>query len=177
MGRFSLAGVLGFVAVFAIGLAALVNATTVWAGVAFTLTIGTLLASVLAVILRGWRRGGWLGFALFGWGYFLLGNLSSLGLAPNSWLLPDAAAEWAFSKANPMPVPPASFSTNVPGSVPMTPEASAYFLAQEVYNGRSANATNIGRWLSVLLIAEVGAILGVLLARGRRAGEPPSPPA
>jgi hypothetical protein len=171
MGRISIAGMLGFVAVFAIGFAALVNATAVWVGVAFTLTIGVLLASVLAAILRGWRRGGWLGFALFGWGYLLLGNVSALGLVVYASTLPDVASEWVFSKSNSRPVPPAAFLNNVAGSRPMTPEDFAYYLANDAYNNRSGNATIIGRWLSVLLFAEVGAILGVLLARGRRVGE------
>ena len=173
MGRISIAGVLGSVAVFAIGLAALVNATTAWAGVAFTLTIGVLLASVLATILRGWRRGGWLGLALLGWGYFFIGHVSALGLADYSRMLPDTAADWIFSKANLEPVPPPSFD----GMSPKTPEERAYFAARNVYNERSANATNIGRWFSVLLFAEVGAVLGVLLARGRRANDAAPPPA
>ena len=175
MGRISIAGVLGSVAVFAIGLAALVNATSVWSGVAFTLTIGLLLASVLATILRGWRRGGWFGFALFGWGYFLIVYTSAFGLASQAWLLPDSATEWIFSKSNPTPIPPAELSTYVPGSQSPTPEASAYFFAANAHDERAANATNIGRWLSVLLFAEVGAILGVLLARGRRANDAASP--
>ena len=117
MGRTSVAGLLGFVAVFAIGLAAMVNATSVWAGVVFTLMVGLLLASVLAVILPGGRRGGWLGFALFGWGYFLVGNVPALGLASDCWLLPDAVADWIFLKSNPQPVPPTSlrlFGTAAP---------------------------------------------------------------
>ena len=177
MGRISIAGVLGSVAVFAIGLAALVNATTAWAGVAFTLTVGVLFASVLATILRGWRRGGWLGLALFGWGYFLLGNLSSPGPITSTWLLPDAASEWIFSKANPPPIPPTSSSTNVSGSRPMIPQDTNYYIALERHNHRAMYATNIGRWLSVLLFAGVGAILGVLLARGRRANDAAPPPA
>ena len=60
----------------------MVNATFIWAGVVFTLTIGVLLASVLALILRGWRGGGWLGFALFGWGFLIFGILSLSCLTP-----------------------------------------------------------------------------------------------
>jgi hypothetical protein len=172
MRRISVAGLLGFVAVFAIGLAALVNATAVWTGVVFTLMVGLLLTSVLAAILRGWRRGGWLGFALFGWGFFLLGNISGLGLAPSTWLLPDLAAQWIFSTSNTEPLAPAIWHTyDSDGHARETPEYRDYLVATNLRNERSSNATLIGRWLSVLLLAEIGAILGVLLARGRRAGE------
>ena len=179
MGRISIAAVLGFVAVFAIGLAALVNATSVWAGVSFTLTVGVLFSSVLATILRGWRRGGWLGFALFGWGYFLLGYTSVFGVASDFWLLPDAATEWIFARSNRAPVLPPSFSTAAQGSRPLTPEDSAYYAAARDYNDRFAIAGRIGRWLSVLLFAGVGAFLGILLGQGRRqvdaASTPPYP--
>jgi hypothetical protein len=177
MGRISIAGVLGFVAIFAIGLAALVNATSAWAGLVFILTIGLLLTSVLGLILRGWRRGGWLGFALFGWGYFLIGHIAALGLAEYSWTLPDTAADWIFSKANVEPVPPPSMATGTPGSTQSSPEDLAYFGARAVYNERSNHALVIGRWLSVLLFAEVGAVIGLILGRGRRQDDAPSNPA
>jgi hypothetical protein len=176
MGRISIAGILAAVAVFAIGLAALVNATETWLGVAYLLMIGVLLASVLATVLRGWRRGGWLGFALFGWGLFLLGYQSGPG-PDRRWILADGASDWVFSRSNPSPIPPATFATSAQGSSPMTPEDSAYYAANSLYNERSGNATMIGRSLSVLAFGGLGAILGVLLARGRRADEPAPPPA
>jgi hypothetical protein len=180
MGRTSVAGLLGFVAVFAIGLAALVNATDVWVGVAFTLMFGLLLASVLALILPGGRRGGWLGFALFGWASFLVGSIPALGLDSNSCLLPDAVAEWIFERSNPKPVPPPNWSPALTsfgglggmapqGSPPMTQEGYAYIAATNDRDSRSSNARNIGRWLAVLLFAGAGASFSVLLARWRRA--------
>jgi hypothetical protein len=168
MARISIAGLLGFVAVFAIGLAALVKASSVWAGFVFTLTIGFGFGGVLGIILRGWRRGGWLGFVLFGWGYYLIGNISVLGLEENAWLLPDAASEWIFSTSN---SPPVLLGKIYGVTGQPTPEGSAFLTVQAVYFERSRAATMIGRWLWVLLFAEVGSVLGVLLGRGRTTSE------
>ena len=175
MGRISIAGLLGFVVVVAFGLAALVGATNGWVGATFTLTTGLLFASLLGVILRGWRGGGWLGFAVFGWGYFLLANIPVLGLYQYQRMLPDIAAEWVFLKSNPRPtLPPPRLVS--PNSMP-TPAESAYFAAENIHNERFANAGLIAYWLSRVAFAGAGAVLGVFLARGRRAVEAvPAPP-
>jgi hypothetical protein len=81
--RFSIAGLMGVVLVAAIGLAALRNPTELWDGVMFLLTCGVLMLSVVGVVCR--REGGrawWLGFALFGWGYFTLAFWSPHELLP-----------------------------------------------------------------------------------------------
>jgi hypothetical protein len=157
MRRISIAGVLGVVAVFAVGLAALIQATNVWLGAMFALTIGLLMASVLATFLRGWRSGVWLGFALFGWGYLLVGNVTGLNLGSHAWLLSDAVAGWVFSTSNPAPVEPPILA--------YTPEYETYRMALLDYKARDTNALMIGRWLWLLLIAYAGAILGAVLAR------------
>ncbi len=174
MGRISIAGLLGFVAVFAFGLAALVGASNAWVGATFTLSVGLLLTSVLVVILRGRGNGGWPGFALFAWGYFFFGYVAAV----DAWLVPDAVTGWVFSKSNSPPIPPAWMATATPGSRAMTPEDSAYYVASEEYNKRSTNAGRIGRWLAVLVFGGAGAVIGVVLALGRQPVEaPPVPPA
>ena len=71
--RFSIARLMGIVLVSAVGLAAWHNADEPWAGVMLLLTWGILcLAIVGAVYCKGARRAWWLGFAIFGWGYFAL---------------------------------------------------------------------------------------------------------
>jgi hypothetical protein len=71
--RFSLANLLGIVAVIALGLTGLSSATTFWTSAAATVTLGLLLAALLgAVLLRGADRAFWLGFALFGGTYLVL---------------------------------------------------------------------------------------------------------
>ncbi len=165
MGQISIAGLLGFVAVFALGLAALISATEFWVGAIFLLTIGLLLASAVAVVFRGRRAVGWVGAAVFGWGYFLLGNISGLGHA-TQMQISDAATGWIFKQSNSYPV-------HLGGLTPK--EEMAYFQERDRYNERSANAGHIGYWLSVLLAAEIGALLAGFLARDRRSGAA-SPP-
>lgn len=195
MGRISIAGLLGVVAFFAIGLAALIHPSDVWAGVIFTIVIGTLLASILGMLLRGWRRGGWLGFAIFGWGYLLLGSVSGLGMMAQGRLLTDSAANWVFEKSHPFPepesppidpslppIPPSGVSpfeidppAPAPGtsSAPSTPTDPVMLYApwhayRIFWNGsarRRENAKLIGYLLSIPLFAGFGAILGAFLAR------------
>jgi len=71
--RFSIAGLMGVVLIVAIGLAALRNASDIWAGVIFLVTCGVLALSIVGMICRQeGERAWWLGFALFGWGYVAL---------------------------------------------------------------------------------------------------------
>ena len=180
MGRISIAGILGLVAALAFGLAAMVVASDAWLGAIFTLTFGGLFVSVLGVLFRGWRGGGWLGFALFGWGYFLL---ATLGFAEYQNFLPKVAVEWIFAKANPYPAPPPPPSPLPvpslvqPGDPPMIPQDTTYqeavYQAAVTKHGeRASNAERIGYWLSVQVFALAGAFIGVLFAR-RRPGDPP----
>jgi hypothetical protein len=59
------------IALAAFFLAALRAGSSAWFHGAYTLTFGMLLAAVLAARYRG---AFWFGFAVFGWGYFLVGH-------------------------------------------------------------------------------------------------------
>lgn len=73
MRRFSIVGMMGFVFVCSVCLAALRNANELWAGMLFLLTFTMLGISILGIIyLKGEDRAWWLGFFLFGGGYTLL---------------------------------------------------------------------------------------------------------
>ena len=68
--RFSIAGLMGVVLVAAIGLAALRSQSQIWAGVLLLSTLAAFcVALVGAFCRRGAARGGWIGFAVFGWSY------------------------------------------------------------------------------------------------------------
>src|SRR5690349_20530648 len=70
MRRFSLSGLIGVIALLAMGLAALRNPSPLLAGVVLQATYLTLVIASLAAVLR--RGGGmWAGFAVFAWAYFL----------------------------------------------------------------------------------------------------------
>jgi hypothetical protein len=70
--RVSIASTMAFVVCIAVGFAALRNASRVWAGIVFLLTLGMLCTAVVgACSRRGRARPPWLGFAVFGWAYAL----------------------------------------------------------------------------------------------------------
>src|SRR5262245_46171736 len=74
--RISLAGLMALVLFVAVGIAALRNSSEMWAGVMLLATLGMLASSILGIVYRtDGRRAWWLGFALFGWGYFALAYL------------------------------------------------------------------------------------------------------
>ena len=92
--RFPIAGLMLAVLVVAVALAALRTASETWAGVMFLITCGVLCLAIVGVVCRdGPKRAWWLGFALFGWGYLLLAQWSTVNL-PTMALL-DAIARAA----------------------------------------------------------------------------------
>jgi hypothetical protein len=73
MRRFSIRTLMSAIVVSAIGLAALRNASDLWAGIMLLVALAAVGVAVLgAIILRGRDRCWWLGFALFGGGYLAL---------------------------------------------------------------------------------------------------------
>ena len=78
--RTTILGLMGLVLLMALGFAALRSASLLWASAMFTTAVIVLSASVLGVFAnRGPSRLPWLGFATFGWIYFLM----------TFWLWPD----------------------------------------------------------------------------------------
>jgi hypothetical protein len=71
--RFSIASLVGTVAICAVGLACLMFASTPWAGMLLSVTLAALTLALLGVLYRrGERRASWAGFALCGWTYMTL---------------------------------------------------------------------------------------------------------
>jgi hypothetical protein len=71
--RFTLAALMAAVALIAVGVAALRSPTAIWASLVILLVLGAICGATVGAILRcGPDRGAWLGFAVFGWAYFLL---------------------------------------------------------------------------------------------------------
>ncbi len=73
MRRFSVRTLMVLIVGAAAGLAALRDASEIWAGIMLTLVLSILGTAIFgAIYKRGRRRADWLGFAVFGWGYFML---------------------------------------------------------------------------------------------------------
>jgi hypothetical protein len=71
--RSSLLALFGFVTVVAVGCAALVNPTDIWAIAVVTSTVAILTFGVLAAIFGfGETRAFWSGFSIVGWGHIVL---------------------------------------------------------------------------------------------------------
>jgi hypothetical protein len=80
--RFSIAALMGVVLLAAIGFAALRNPSENWAGVVLLATLAALgIAMVGALCRSGATRGGFLGFAIFGWIY-MIAAFHPLGIWP-----------------------------------------------------------------------------------------------
>ena len=69
--RLTVAALIGLVAFCAASFAALRTSSPYWASAMVSLTVLALLGSVVACVW-GRHRVGWSGFAIFGWGYFIL---------------------------------------------------------------------------------------------------------
>ena len=73
MRRFSIAALMVVVLVSAVAVAALLNASDLWAGSVLLLTLGMLGFALLGIRQRREaKRAFWEGFAIFGWGYLVL---------------------------------------------------------------------------------------------------------
>lgn len=71
--RFSIASVMGGIVFIAVSVTALKDPSIFWNSLFFTVTGGTLVLSILCTAFqRGPRRAYWVGFAVLGWGHFLL---------------------------------------------------------------------------------------------------------
>jgi hypothetical protein len=72
MRRISIRTLMALVLVSAIGLAALRNASELWAGMMLLLALAAVGVAILGVaLMRGRERAWWLGFAVFGGGYLV----------------------------------------------------------------------------------------------------------
>jgi hypothetical protein len=115
MRRFSIRNLMGFVLAIAVAFAALRNADDYWAGGLLSSTALFIGIATLGAILTADRpRAGWLGFAVFGGGYFALAFLglseSNLTRLPTAWLLTYVHQRVA---------PPQTFAYTITGPAPV----------------------------------------------------------
>jgi hypothetical protein len=154
--RISLAGMLGVVAVIAIGLASLVSATVFWTSAASTVTLAVLLGALVGtMLLRGPERAYAVGFATFGWAYLLLVNWSWIG-AQFGHDLTGGLGDLAESLFPTEPEPPSA----APGRAPTT--ASLTWMEHSLQrNIKIGNFVQIFRLTMTLLFALLGGFVAL----------------
>ena len=111
--RMSIAALMTVVLVLAVGFAALRSGSEGWSLVVFNLTLLLLFAAIPGAIYRRDRdRAGWVGFALFGWGYWIL----SFGPGFRTEIRPQLATtpllDYLYPQIAPIPPPGAVFDEN-----------------------------------------------------------------
>ncbi len=154
--RFSIAALMGIVVVCAVGIAALRYASELWENILFTLTLGLLAFALLgAIYRRGPRRAFWVGFALIGWGYLLLG----FGPWCAEQVRPHLITTWLVDRLYPSIAPSEVIGVDFDFKVATSSTPSQKGLSPHVYllatNSREP-FQRIGQCLWALLLAFVG---------------------
>jgi hypothetical protein len=187
--RFSIASLLVAVLTFGLAFAALREPTDAWDSAMLGLSLLLLLgATIFAVHRTGNRRAYWLGFALFGWTYLVLSQISAIeprlpttkGLAYLDSKIADRAISMTFAfttTATPsspgQPVQAAAFIAN--GTTLVTNQATGVRFWNAATgapmagpNGSTENFVRIGHSLLALLLALIGANLSRYLHASSR---------
>jgi len=134
--RFSLLAMFGFVAVVAVGCAALAKPSQLWLVVVSALSLASLFYAVLAAAYgRNAKRAFWLGFAVVGWGYVTLEWKEASSVAPTEFLTNRLQAVIEGSAASSPP-------RNVYGNWSMSPPVAT--LPPEPMDAYAAEPASIG---------------------------------
>jgi hypothetical protein len=193
--RISIAALLGFVGVAAVGFAAIRGATPAWAGLIQSVMFFAMFGSLLGIAFRREaKRVFWIGFALLGWGYVAL-SFTSLSPQVGRRLLGPAlfrvihevlyTDESQFNGPNGPAGPGMMPGAGMGGGFRSMAAGGGGPVATVVWVPRQADLDLIGRSLEGLLWAYLGGWLARYFASGRREASPaiatpsavPSPPA
>jgi hypothetical protein len=158
---------MGFVALVAVGMAALRSNDQNWAAIVLALTISALCTSTLFAI---YRRGAWAGFAVFGWAVFLICQPHSAPPVGPTTLPMEMAYRVAFYVSGPIRFPWVSFQ--IPGYPAIMADGRGKPMLAAVYGNSAANLGMVpvntlraGLCLFSLVAGVVGAVLGSFIAR------------
>jgi hypothetical protein len=186
--RFSISGIMGFIAIAAVGLVGLREGTEVWASLTFALTAIALLMAVPSLIYsQGAERAGWVGFTLFGWVYLVFmfspWSYQSPGIPsfPTNWLL-TTVHERIHAKPQYIPNPNYPGAQSIPGmSIPQFEMPQILKPGTTYWMGNELNYRQVGHCLLALAFGALGTlwfrIVYAFHARRRpAAGRPPAEP-
>jgi hypothetical protein len=174
--RCSIASLLAVILVCGIGLAALHEATLLWASALFTLAMGLLrAASLFSIVGGGRRRATWAGFAIFGWIYVLTtfwGWPAPNGVTAPPYLTKVLIDDYRPAQNNAsvtwIDYGPQGETSPDPATISFRPPS-----------GRAVNRLHfrrIGHTLAAILCGIVGAVLGRSFAAAERREDDTSSP-
>lgn len=185
--RFTLAGIMASIVVIALGAVALKEATPLWAGLTFWLTVLALLGAVLhGAVSTGRRKAGLLGFALFGGAYLAiyLADEGGASASPTAPVQRGLESLWSRLHAEAVPMaaaislnttgagaPPSPLVMATGGTISFTTSGTIFMATTATtWSGDLPSYNLIGQSLAALLFGLVGAFwAGLLLGRPRRA--------
>jgi hypothetical protein len=201
--RVSLAALMAVVAILALGLAAMREASAGWLHATYTVTVALLSVGLLGSLLKSRPRGAWVGFTLFGCGAFCLAQVPAAQYLGTDFIntglmsaiidrlhqppaVPSGIAIPARQKQMLSPAEQAESLARSPAWVAeqmqieilnaggTVPTAITDFIDQTYdYRARILQASQIAELLRCLILALLGAILGLFLApRDQTAGRP-----
>jgi hypothetical protein len=147
-----------------VGIISLIVANAIWASSLFTLALSLLVVAAIGAVTSGPPRNSFLvGYAVFGWCYFLVhfGPLASTGMLPKllSTELVTAAQEWLH------PAPPAVAAPTIAFTGPTYgPYPGSYYGQAPAF---TASFQMIGHSQLMILAGAFGGILGWLFSLRR----------
>ena len=155
--RFSIAHLMASVLGLGLGFAALRNADRLWASATFTVSMSIISTALVGALVRqGRTRPAWIGFAVFGWTYLLIGILPS-----------RASGGFGFG---PLPSPPNLIEW---GIASLQPYLRPISWAQMFMSGHLLTPyEQVGHSLGIVLFASVGAVVGRILGVRDERGNP-----
>lgn len=154
--QFSLSALMAIILLVAIQFGALTAGTALWASLAYTATVALLL---MAAVLARYRGPFWYGFAVVGWGYFLI------GVGPWFCQISNGGRPLALYAVNDALLPSLWTQKIVDAVIPLAPSGPQYLNRQSLREFRVAYTVGIAHTVLTLLLALCGGFFSRLIAR------------
>lgn len=161
--RLSIGSLLLLILLLGVGLAGLTHPSETWTSVLFSALMLALLAAVVGVLLtQGHWRAFWVGFAVFGWGYWMMSSAPYLAQSFRRVLITDRLLDIAYPRLIDLPVG-VLFDSGTHSVDPTKPmPGPAFYDTQRTYR----EFKDIGHHLTNLLVAlAAGSIVSGMVAR------------
>jgi hypothetical protein len=165
--RTTVLGLMGFIALVAVGTAGLCSDDRTWAAIVLALTVSALCTSTVAAIHR---RGAWAGFAVFGWAFFLIYQPHSAPTVGATTLPMAMACRVVFYMSDPVKFPWGSFHISDYPEIKADSQGDLMLWAMKGENPGfrglvPVNSLRAGLYLLNIGVGAIGAIVGGFIAR------------